>query len=81
MNILRHYKDNKKEGITFFKNIKDVFFHLHNGKKRILVCLVALVVNYIAYKHSLSINEWTLLLSIEYFILKLAEALTSEISL
>jgi hypothetical protein len=78
MNILKHYRDNKKEGMAFFKNIKDIFFHLHNGKKRILVCIIALVVNYIAYKHSISINEWILLLSTEYFILKLSEALTSE---
>jgi hypothetical protein len=81
MNILSHYRDNKKEGMTFIKNVKDIFFHLHNGKKRVLICILSMVVNYLAYKHGISTPEWILLLSIEFLALELAKALTNEVQL
>jgi hypothetical protein len=81
MNIIGHYQENKKLNMSLWCNLKDIFFHLHNGKKRILACLTSLIVNYLAYKHCISINEWIVLLSTEYIIIEMMKALTSEVTL
>jgi hypothetical protein len=72
MNIIAHYKENKSRKMTFMQNMRDIYFHLHNGKKSVGFCIVAVAVNYYICRHYvLDFQWWIFILSSEYFVLEI----------
>jgi hypothetical protein len=76
MRLIKHYEQNKKEGMPTRKNLFDLLFHLHSGKKTYIVCILSIALNYYLYRHGFS--DWFFLLSTEYFVLKMAEKYAYE---
>jgi hypothetical protein len=77
MKLLKKYKENKKR-MTFWQNLKDVFYHLHSGKKTYIYWLSVIAINYILLGKHLPLEMWIFALSSEYAIGKIVDRYTDE---
>ena len=81
MRIINHYRENKARKMTFMQNMKDIYFHLHNGKKSIVFCISSIAINYYVCSHYIISNQWWIfILSSEYFVLELFKKMQNEAS-
>lgn len=67
--MLKKFKQDKKKGLWYA--IKELFFHIHSGRKTYIVSLSSIALNYYLYTLNVSCETWILTLSTEYLLLEM----------
>ena len=78
MDIVSRFKDNSKRKMTLARNIKDIFFCLHNGRKTYALCFIFIALNWYLIGKGLSLELWIFILSSEWFLTEMTKKMQNE---